>query len=64
MGSSEGYRVPNRYTHKRLAAMTGRKRVAVSRAFRKLEEGGAVELEDRCIVAKDMDALKGLAAAG
>jgi hypothetical protein len=36
----------------------------VTRAFRKLEEGGAVELADRRIVVKDMDALKELAEAG
>jgi DNA-binding transcriptional regulator YhcF (GntR family) len=44
--------------------MIGCKRVAVTRAFRKLEEGGAVELEERRIVVKDMDALKELAEAG
>ena len=62
--SSESYRIPNHYTHERLASMIGCKRVAVTRAFRKLEEGGAVELEDRRIVVKDMDALKELAEAG
>jgi hypothetical protein len=38
--------------------MIGCKRVAVTRAFRKLEGGGAVMLKDRRIVVKDMDALK------
>jgi CRP/FNR family transcriptional regulator, cyclic AMP receptor protein len=61
--SSESYRIPNHYTHERLASMIGCKRVAVTRAFRKLEEGGAVELEERRIVVKDMDALKELAEA-
>jgi hypothetical protein len=37
--------------------------VAVTRAFRKLEEGGAVELKDRRIVVKDIDALNGMAEA-
>jgi hypothetical protein len=44
--------------------MIGCKRVAVTRAFRKLEEGGAVVLKDRRIVVKDMDALKESAEAG
>ena len=54
--SSESYRIPTHYTHERLASMIGCKRVAVTRAFRKLE--GAVMLKDRRIVVKDMDALK------
>jgi CRP/FNR family transcriptional regulator, cyclic AMP receptor protein len=61
--SSESYRIPNHYTHERLASMIGCKRVAVTRAFRKLEEGGAVELKDRRIIVKDKDALQGLAEA-
>jgi CRP/FNR family transcriptional regulator, cyclic AMP receptor protein len=61
---SESYLIPTHYTHERLASMVGCGRVAVTRAFRKLEEGGAVELEDRRIVVKDMDALKDLAEAG
>ena len=56
--SSESSRIPNHYTHERLASMIGCKRVAVTRAFRKLEGGGAVMLKDRRIVVKDMDALK------
>jgi DNA-binding transcriptional regulator YhcF (GntR family) len=47
-----------------LASMIGCKRVAVTRAFRKLEEGGAVQLKERRIVVKDIDALKDLAEAG
>jgi CRP-like cAMP-binding protein len=47
-----------------LASMIGCKRVAVTRAFRKLEVGGAVQLKDRRIVVKDIDALKDLAEAG
>jgi CRP/FNR family transcriptional regulator len=62
--SSESFRIPTHYTHEQLASMIGCKRVAVTRAFRKLEEGGAVELADRRIVVKDMDALKELAEAG
>jgi CRP/FNR family cyclic AMP-dependent transcriptional regulator len=62
--SSESYLIPNRYTHERLGSMIGCKRVAVTRAFRKLEEGGAVMLKDRRIVVKDMDALNEMAEAG
>ena len=61
--SSESYRIPTHYTHQRLASMIGCGRVAVTRAFRKLEEGRAVELKDRRIVVKDIDALKDLAQA-
>jgi CRP/FNR family transcriptional regulator, cyclic AMP receptor protein len=61
--SSESYRIPTHYTHERLASMISCGRVAVTRAFRKLEEGGAVQLKDRRIVVKDIDALKDLAQA-
>jgi CRP/FNR family cyclic AMP-dependent transcriptional regulator len=62
--SRESYRIPTHYTHERLASMIGCKRVAVTRAFRKLEKGGAVELEDRRILVKDLDVLKEMAEAG
>ena len=62
--SSESYRIPTHYTHEQLASMIGCKRVAVTRAFRKLEEAGAVELRDRRILVKDLDVLKELAEAG
>ena len=58
--SSDTYRIPTHYTHEQLASMIGCKRVAVTRAFRKLEEAGAVDLEDRRIVVRDLDALKEL----
>jgi CRP/FNR family transcriptional regulator, cyclic AMP receptor protein len=61
--SSESYRIPTHYTHQRLASMIGCGRVAVTRAFRKLEEGRAVQLKDRRILVKDIDALKDLAQA-
>jgi CRP/FNR family cyclic AMP-dependent transcriptional regulator len=62
--SSDSYRIPTHYTHEQLASMIGCKRVAVTRAFRKLEEAGAVDLEDRRVVVKDLDTLKELAEAG
>jgi hypothetical protein len=43
--------------------MIGCKRVAVTRAFRKLEEGSALVLNDRRIVVKDIGALKEMAEA-
>jgi len=61
--SSESYRIPTHYTHEQLGSMIGCKRVAVTRAFRKLEERGGVELDDRRIVVKDIEALKELAEA-
>lgn len=56
--SDESYRIPTRYTHEQLASMVGSKRVAVTRAFRKLEEARAVRLKDRYIIVKDLDSLR------
>jgi CRP/FNR family cyclic AMP-dependent transcriptional regulator len=61
--SSESFRIPTHYTHEQLGSMIGCKRVALTRAFRKLEEGGAVELKERRITVKDIGALKVLAEA-
>ena len=61
--SSESLRIPTHYTHEQLGSMIGCKRVAVTRAFRKLEEEGGVELEDRRIVVKDRGALEELSEA-
>jgi len=61
--SSESYRIPTHYTHEQLGSMIGCKRVAVTRAFRKLEEGGAVALKERRIIVKDKDALQDMAEA-
>lgn len=60
--SDESLRIPTRYTHEQLASMVGSKRVAVTRAFRKLEEARAVRLKDRYIIVKDLDALREAAA--
>ena len=61
--SSESYRIPTHYTHDRLASMIGYKRVAVTRAFSRLKEIGAVELKERHIIVRYLDVLKGLAEA-
>ena len=62
--SSESYRIPTHYTHEQLASMIGCKRVAVSRAFSRLKESGAVQLKERHIIVKNLDTLAGLAKAG
>jgi CRP/FNR family transcriptional regulator, cyclic AMP receptor protein len=62
--SSESYRIPTRYTHEQLASMIGCKRVAVSRAFSRLKVAGAVQLKERHIIVKNLDALEDLAKAG
>jgi len=59
----DSYRIPTHYTREQLASMIGCKRVAVTRALSKLREDGAVELEDRRIVVKDLDALREVAEA-
>ena len=61
--SSKSYRIPTHYTHEQLGTMIGCKRVAVTRAFSRLKEIGAVQLKERYIIVKDIDALKDLAEA-
>ena len=61
--SSESYRIPTHYTHEQLASMIGCKRVAVTRAFSRLKEGGAVKLKERHIIVKNLVILKSLAKA-
>jgi CRP/FNR family cyclic AMP-dependent transcriptional regulator len=53
----EHCRIRTRYTHEELAAMIGAKRVAVSRAMRKLREAGAVGTGRRRIVVEDAETL-------
>ena len=62
--SSESYRIPTHYTHEQLGTMIGCKRVAVTRAFSRLKKIGAVQLKERYIIVKDIDALQDLAEAG
>jgi CRP/FNR family cyclic AMP-dependent transcriptional regulator len=54
-------RIPARYTHQQLGSVIGSNREAVTRAFRKLREAGAVEVRDRHIHVTDADALERLA---
>jgi CRP/FNR family transcriptional regulator len=54
-------RLPTRYTHQQLASMIGANREAVTKAFRRLREAGAVEVRHRYIHVTDLDALEYLA---
>lgn len=59
-----GYRLPAAYTHEELAAMIGAQRVAVTRAFGRLQDEGAVELRRRRIHVTDREALRRIAERG
>ncbi len=56
--TSEGYRIPTRYTHQQMATMIGANRESTTRAFGRLQEEGAVQLRDRYIYVKDVEALR------
>jgi CRP/FNR family transcriptional regulator, cyclic AMP receptor protein len=56
--TAEGYKIPSRYTHEQLSTMIGAKRVAVSRAFKKLRQTGAVEVRGRILYIGDLETLK------
>jgi CRP/FNR family transcriptional regulator len=62
--TSEGYKVPTRYTHRQVATMIGSKRETVTKAFTLLQQVGAVELKRRRIHVKDVDTLKRVANQG
>ncbi len=53
-----GYKIPTRYTHKHLGTMIGANREAVTRAFARLQDVGAVELKRRQIHVEDIENLK------
>src|SRR5918997_5901565 len=54
-------RIPHHYTHERLGSMIGANREAVTRAFAKLQDEGAVELRRRLIYVRDIEALRRVA---
>jgi CRP/FNR family transcriptional regulator, cyclic AMP receptor protein len=54
-------KIPHHYTHERLGTMIGANREAVTRAFAKLQDEGAVELRRRLIYVRDIQALRRLA---
>lgn len=61
--TGEGYRIPTRYTHQHLASMIGSNREAVTRAFRRLIDAGAIEIRRRLIHASDLEELRSFAGA-
>jgi CRP/FNR family transcriptional regulator len=56
-----GQRLPAAYTHEELGAMVGATRVAVTRAFGRLQDEGMVELRRRIIHVGDPEALRRVA---
>ncbi len=60
--TSEGYKIPTRYTHRQLATVIGSKRETVTKAFTLLQQAGVIELKRRRIHVKDIEALKKIAA--
>ena len=57
----EDFKIPQHYTHERLGNMIGAKREAVTKAFTKLQDEGAIELRRRLIHISDIQALTRLA---
>jgi CRP/FNR family transcriptional regulator len=51
-------KIPHHYTHERLGTMIGANREAVTRAFAKLQDEGAVELRRRLIHVSDIETLR------
>jgi CRP/FNR family transcriptional regulator, cyclic AMP receptor protein len=54
-------RIPTRYTHEHLGTMIGTNREAVTRAFGRLQDEGAVQLRRRLIYIEDVEALEKVA---
>ena len=59
--TSQGIKIPHHYTHERLGTMIGANREAVTRAFSKLQDEGAIELRRRIIHVRDIEALRRVA---
>lgn len=56
--TGEGYKIPTRYTHHQLGTMIGANREAVTRAFARLRDAGAVELRRRYVHVENLELLK------
>ncbi len=56
--TTEGYKIPTRYTHHQLGTMIGAKRVAVTRAMGQFRRAGVVEPTRKQIYVKDVPALE------
>jgi CRP-like cAMP-binding protein len=54
-------RIPTSYTHQHLGTMIGANREAVTRAFGRLQDEGAVQLRRRMIYVNDVEALQNAA---
>jgi CRP/FNR family transcriptional regulator, cyclic AMP receptor protein len=54
-------KIPTHYTHRELGTMIGVKREAVTRAFARLQDAGAVELRRRYIFVVNVEALRRIA---
>jgi CRP/FNR family transcriptional regulator len=51
-------RIPTSYTHHELGTMIGANREAVTRAFGRLQDEGAVQIRRRLIYVEDVEALE------
>jgi CRP/FNR family transcriptional regulator len=56
--TSTGYKIPTRYTHYQLGTMIGANREAVTRAFARLRDLGAVQTRRRYIHVEDIETLR------
>jgi CRP-like cAMP-binding protein len=56
--------IPTRYTHERLGTMIGANREAVTRAFGRLQDEGAIQIRRRFIYVEDVEALESAAGRG
>jgi CRP-like cAMP-binding protein len=54
-------RIPTRYTHEHLGTMIGANREAVTRAFGRLQDDGALQIRRRLIYVEDVEALQRVA---
>jgi CRP-like cAMP-binding protein len=64
VATRDAYKIPTPYTQDELGAMIGARRVAITRAFGKLRDAGAVETRRHLTYVTDLQALKHLAQAG
>jgi CRP/FNR family transcriptional regulator len=62
--TTDGPKIPTRYTHRQLATMIGSKRETVTKAFTLLQQAGAIELRRRRIHVRDIEALRKVADQG
>ena len=56
--TNEGPMIPTHYTHQQLGSMIGANREAVTRAFGRLQDEGAVQIRRRTIYVNDVEALE------